>query len=203
MKLTCQDTTDIGCQALRLHRPLIDINEFAKREGITIADVEKCSEIGILQLRKNRGKIYVVDIPVSSYENTTEIDNEVAELLRIKKPARRQSTQHKTIIPENKNQTQIDQYDLPDLPQKKSNIKPGEIKKLVDDMLRHAESIKAHTNNSAKTDNHEQNQTPAPEQSNPYIEHVVRTMHTQLNDIEKRVDPTGSLSQQTIPTSTH
>jgi hypothetical protein len=65
----------------RLSRRLVELGEYAEREGITPQDVRKCAEIGILQLRSHKGKTFVVDMPVCSLENTDQIDTEVAELL--------------------------------------------------------------------------------------------------------------------------
>lgn len=68
-------------KALRLNRPLLPIEHFAAREGTTVEEIEKCSNIGIVQLRKHKGRTYVVDIPVYSYDATAETDAEVAGLI--------------------------------------------------------------------------------------------------------------------------
>jgi hypothetical protein len=65
----------------RLDRRLVELHEYANREGITPQDVTKCSEIGIIHLRRHKGKTFVVDMPICSYENSEQIDAEVAELL--------------------------------------------------------------------------------------------------------------------------
>jgi hypothetical protein len=72
--------------ASRLDRRLIELNEYAKREGITPQDVRRCSEIGIIQLRSHKGKTFVVDMPVCSFDNTDQIDAEVAQLLGLIPP---------------------------------------------------------------------------------------------------------------------
>jgi hypothetical protein len=86
--------------ASRLSRRLIELGEFAKREGITPQDVRKCAEIGILQLRSHKGKTFVVDMPVCSLENTDQIDTEVAEMLGlIRSPNHITSQQQTTSTP--------------------------------------------------------------------------------------------------------
>ena len=63
------------------NRPLLPIEQYANREGISVEEAEQCAKIGIIQLRKHRGQTYVIDLPVCSYEATAEIDAEVAELI--------------------------------------------------------------------------------------------------------------------------
>ncbi len=83
--------------ASRLSRRLIEISEYAEREGITSQDVRKCSEIGIVQLRRHKDKTYVVDIPILSYDNDDNIDAEVEELLGLIRPLNRISQQQQTV----------------------------------------------------------------------------------------------------------
>jgi len=66
---------------LRLNRPLIELEEYAKREGTTPYKVQQCSQIGIVSIRKYKGKTYVVDNPVINYEEHSQADKEVEELL--------------------------------------------------------------------------------------------------------------------------
>jgi hypothetical protein len=82
----------------RLTRRLVELGEYAKREGVTPADVTRCSEIGIIQLRRNRGRTFVVDMPVCSYDNTDEIDAEVAELIGLTRPRGPNENERKTKI---------------------------------------------------------------------------------------------------------
>ncbi len=88
-------------KVLRLNRPLLPIEQFAAREGTTIEEIEKCSNIGIVQLRKHNGKTYVVDIPVCSYDATAEADAEVASLIgktpnATAEPAKPKAVEHKS-----------------------------------------------------------------------------------------------------------
>jgi hypothetical protein len=81
----------------RLSRRLVEIGEYAEREGITPQDVRKCAEIGILQLRCHKGKTFVVDMPVCSLENTDQIDTEVAELLGLTRPVNHITSQRQPV----------------------------------------------------------------------------------------------------------
>ncbi|MGD9110583.1 MAG: hypothetical protein PVG93_06540 [Phycisphaerales bacterium] len=88
-------------KALRLNRPLLPIEQFAAREGTTVEEIEKCSNIGIVQLRRHHGKTYVVDIPICSYDVTAETDAEVASLIGktqdiIVEPAKPETVEHKS-----------------------------------------------------------------------------------------------------------
>jgi Fic family protein len=83
--------------ASRLSRRLVELGEYARREGISPQDVRKCAEIGILQLRSHKGKTFVVDMPVCSLENTDQIDTEVAELLGFTRPPNHIASQQQTV----------------------------------------------------------------------------------------------------------
>ena len=52
---------------LQLKRPLVTLEEYAAREGVSKSIVYECSRQGILQLRKCKGQTYVVDVPISPY----------------------------------------------------------------------------------------------------------------------------------------
>jgi len=57
---------------LQLERPLLPIDKYAAREGLTRGTVEECGRLGIVQLRKYKGKTYVVDVPLSPYHPAYE-----------------------------------------------------------------------------------------------------------------------------------
>lgn len=80
-----------------LNRRLVELHEYARREGITPNDVTRCSEIGVVQLRRHKGKTYVVDLPFCSYDNTEQIDTEVAELLGLIQPHSQAASQQQPL----------------------------------------------------------------------------------------------------------
>jgi len=57
---------------LQMKRPLLPIDEYAAREGVTRSIVEKCGRLGIVQIRKYKGYKYVVDVPLSPYYHLSE-----------------------------------------------------------------------------------------------------------------------------------
>jgi len=57
---------------LQLKRALLPIDEYAARQGLSKRTVEQHVQSGIIQIRKYKGKIYVVDVPLSPYHNTPE-----------------------------------------------------------------------------------------------------------------------------------
>ena len=52
---------------LQLKRPLLPIDKYAVREGVTRQMVEEFGRLGVVQIRKYKGKTYVVDVPLSPY----------------------------------------------------------------------------------------------------------------------------------------
>lgn len=62
------ETTDnkisgLNHQYLQMDRQLVPIAEYAAGEKLSVYDVEEFGKIGIVQLRKYKGKTYVVDVP--------------------------------------------------------------------------------------------------------------------------------------------
>ena len=62
-----QATSQETAATLQLNRPLLPIDEYATREGVSRGIVEECERLGIVQVRKHKGKRYVVDVPLSPY----------------------------------------------------------------------------------------------------------------------------------------
>ncbi len=57
---------------LQLERQLLQIDKYAAREGLSTKLVEKCGQLGIVQIRKYKGNTYVVDVPLSPYYPASE-----------------------------------------------------------------------------------------------------------------------------------
>ena len=57
---------------LQLKKPLLPIDEYAAREGVSRGIIEKCGKLGIVQIRKYKGKTFVVDTPLSPYRYAPE-----------------------------------------------------------------------------------------------------------------------------------
>lgn len=162
----------------------MEINQYANREGISVNQVRQCCQIGILQLRKNKDKTYVVDTPVCSYDNTNKIDAEVAELIGLKKASTQKNPANQPCQSAKFNETHHLQAHVG----KKNNIGHGDIKQLVEKMLKKAENIK--NTHPKPAENHpfeDKNKKTAPQshQNKPYLQQVIRAMHAQLDDIEK------------------
>ncbi len=54
-------------------RTLVPLNEYASREGLSSDIVEKQGQLGVIQIRKFKGRKFVVDVP---QEQITEYENE-------------------------------------------------------------------------------------------------------------------------------
>jgi methyl-accepting chemotaxis protein len=52
---------------LQLERPLVPIDEFAAREGVSRSAIEDWAKLGLVQIRKHKGKTFVVDVPPGPY----------------------------------------------------------------------------------------------------------------------------------------
>jgi hypothetical protein len=46
---------------------LVPIEDYAAREGVSLEVIEACGQAGIVQIRRHKGKIFVVDIPLTPY----------------------------------------------------------------------------------------------------------------------------------------
>jgi len=64
---------------LGLRKPLVPIEEYAAREEVSVDIVEQCVKLGILQIRKCRGKTFVVDMPLSPYPYVEENPGETTK----------------------------------------------------------------------------------------------------------------------------
>ncbi|MHC4395332.1 MAG: hypothetical protein ACYS1A_06715 [Planctomycetota bacterium] len=74
MKTTVNETTVQETeQILQLNRPLLSIGEYADREGITRGLIEECGKLGIVPIRRHKGKTFIVDVPIHSYSGKDEI----------------------------------------------------------------------------------------------------------------------------------
>jgi len=74
---------------LQLKRPLVPIEQYAAREGISVKTIEKFAKSGLLQIRKFKGKSFVVDLPVKpnvADTDTTGPQEDIFESLSIIPP---------------------------------------------------------------------------------------------------------------------
>ena len=67
-----QITSQEGGATLQLKRSLLPIDEYAAREGLSRGIIEECGKLGIVQIRKYKGKTFVVDVPLSPYLYSSE-----------------------------------------------------------------------------------------------------------------------------------
>lgn len=76
---TKQEVLERAGPILHLERALLPIDEYAAREGVSREIVEKCGQLGIVQIRRFKGKTFVVDIPLGPYSGVSEAINETVE----------------------------------------------------------------------------------------------------------------------------
>ena len=59
--------------AFKLKKSLLSIDEYAAREGLSRDIIEHCGELGIVQIRKHKGRTFVVDLPLTPYSYIPEV----------------------------------------------------------------------------------------------------------------------------------
>ncbi|MHC4459999.1 MAG: hypothetical protein ACYS6W_11050 [Planctomycetota bacterium] len=59
--------------AFKLKKSLLPIGEYAAREGLSRDIIEHCGKMGIVQIRKYKGKTFVVDLPLTPYSYIPEV----------------------------------------------------------------------------------------------------------------------------------
>jgi len=57
---------------LHTERSLIELEEYAAREGVSSSIIHECGRLGIVQIRKCKGRCYVVDVPLSPHISSLE-----------------------------------------------------------------------------------------------------------------------------------
>ena len=63
--ITNKRVTEEPLQFLMLNRKLTLIEDFASKEGLATETIEQFGKLGIVQIRKRKGKTFVVDIPIN------------------------------------------------------------------------------------------------------------------------------------------
>jgi len=64
---------------LKLKKALLPIEEYAARERLSMDIIEKCGKLGIIQIRRFKGKTFVVEAPYPSFDGIDEIDPELTQ----------------------------------------------------------------------------------------------------------------------------
>jgi len=57
---------------LQLKRSLLPIDEYAAREGVSREILERCGQLGIVRIRRYKGRTFVVDVPLGPYSCVSE-----------------------------------------------------------------------------------------------------------------------------------
>jgi len=65
--------------SLQFKRPILPIDEYAAREGVCREIIEEYRKMGIVQVRKYKDKVFVVDVPLSPYLDTMEAAGQPAQ----------------------------------------------------------------------------------------------------------------------------
>jgi len=59
--------------SFQLKKSLLSIDKYAAREGLSRDIIEHCGKLGIVLIRKYKGKTFVVDLPLSPYSYVPEV----------------------------------------------------------------------------------------------------------------------------------
>jgi methyl-accepting chemotaxis protein len=65
-----QKTLEDAVPRLQLERPLVPIDEFAASEGVSRSAIEDWAKLGLVQIRKHKGKTFIVDVPPGPYDDS-------------------------------------------------------------------------------------------------------------------------------------
>jgi uncharacterized membrane-anchored protein YhcB (DUF1043 family) len=68
-----QETFEDTVPRLQLERPLVSIDEFAAREGVSRSAIKDWANLGLVQIRRHKGKTFVVDVPPAPYDDSCRI----------------------------------------------------------------------------------------------------------------------------------
>jgi hypothetical protein len=85
---------------LQLKKPLVPIDEYAARKGISRSVLEKWGKLGIVQIRRYKGETFVVDTPFSQYPYASETAAEPAQLADKAAHAEKISELAEDVVPE-------------------------------------------------------------------------------------------------------
>ncbi|UCE99991.1 MAG: hypothetical protein JSV82_02710 [Planctomycetota bacterium] len=85
---------------LQLKRALLPIDEYALREGISTEIIEKYAQLGIVQIRRFKDKIFVVDIPLSPYSSLSDAAKDALKLINNAAQPNKMSQLVQKIVPD-------------------------------------------------------------------------------------------------------
>lgn len=60
-------------------KSLLTIGQYAVRQGISAGVVQECAKLGVVQVRKHRNKIFIVDLPFDMYKALKQQDSQSSE----------------------------------------------------------------------------------------------------------------------------
>ena len=86
--ITVQEAFEDTAARLRLERPLVPIDEFAASEGVSRSAVEDWAKLGLVQIRRHKGKTFIVDVPPGPYDDSCRSLNNHQELNSASAPPR-------------------------------------------------------------------------------------------------------------------
>ena len=69
---TIETASQKNSAVLQLRRSMLPVDEYMTREGISRSVVEEYRQLGIVQIRKHAGRIYVIDLPLEPYAGEPE-----------------------------------------------------------------------------------------------------------------------------------
>ncbi len=78
--ITVQETLEDTVPTLQLERALVPIDEFAAREGVSRSAIEDWAKLGLVQIRRHKGKTFIVDVPPGPYDDSCRTLNNRQEI---------------------------------------------------------------------------------------------------------------------------
>jgi len=87
----------------------LSIDEYAAREGLSRDIIEDCGKLGIVQIRKHKGKTFVVDLPLTPYSYIPEVTTELTKSNEKTAQAKKIAELVQKLIPEPPNPLQVNE----------------------------------------------------------------------------------------------
>jgi hypothetical protein len=128
---------------LQLKRPLLPIDKYAVREGVTRQMVEEFGRLGVVQIRKYKGKTYVVDVPLSPYLPESGGLQAFQERYKVENPTSEKQNQQ---VNKTRQAKMISEFISPSSPRQTQKTIGGTHRIAAKPMRPNIESIKAGSN---------------------------------------------------------
>jgi len=93
-----QTNSKASTQTVQLHKALLPIDTYMTREGVSESVVEEYRRLGIVQIRKHKGRKYVIEIPLEPYPSEPQAEQPPARAKEVVVQAEQASSSIESIV---------------------------------------------------------------------------------------------------------